>query len=234
MSNSYDAGSQLRELLKGLLKLDSKGLDWGPRVQANKLPELYAPQKIKQFTPTRGGIDNLALSSTDTFLVPGKGTFEVKFSGYFKVAREDPTTNDWATSEVFVNMVDMALIGNSPDIGEIKVSINPEMVSSGQVFAAGGMRAAAKCRIAAGVMFAIPAMGVSLFNKEPILLMNDGIDSVPPVEDPNGVAHIYNLPLYSTDNPDGKPLAYLISLKYTVGNYLTESQVNDIRAKVGR
>src|SRR5690606_8875366 len=71
--------------------------DWGPRVDAGNLPDLYAPQKVLPFTPTPAGIDNLALSSIDTFVVPGVGTFEVNFSGYFRVAREASPADTWAS-----------------------------------------------------------------------------------------------------------------------------------------
>ncbi len=55
--------------------------------------------------------------------------------------------------------------------------------------------------------------------------MNNAIKAIPPVEDPNGEAHIYKLPLFSYEKPDEKPKAYLAKLKYTVGNYITKSQL---------
>src|SRR5438876_1940936 len=53
--------------------------EWGPRVNLKGLKDLYAPQTVKPFTATPGGIDNLALSSTDSFLIPGKGEMKVDF-----------------------------------------------------------------------------------------------------------------------------------------------------------
>jgi hypothetical protein len=50
------------------------------------------------------------------------------------------------------------------------------------------------------------------------------------VEDPNGAAHIYLLPLFRTDDPDGRPMAYLSQLHYTVGNYLEEERAQEIRS----
>jgi len=178
-----------------------------------------------------GGIDNLALSSVDHFSIPGKGDFDVSFDGYFRVARDNPTTNDWATAQVFVNMVDMNLSGSHQDLGRINVRINPDVVSSGQTFGPGAENQAAKCRISAGVIFDFPDQRITVFNKEPILLMNDAIDSIPPVEDPNGAAHIYRLPLYSTADPNGQPVAYLNSLRYTVGSYLTQAQAASLQSR---
>lgn len=233
MSDAYKLGGELRDLLRGLLGggTENAGLPtpWGPRVSLDGLQDLYAPQEIKPFTPTRGGIDNLALSSTDIFVIPGRGEFRVDFSGYFQVARQNPTRDDWASSEVYVNMVDIRLRGMADGIGPISVSINPSVVSAGQVFPSDGPEAAKACRIAAGVNFEMEEMGVTAFNKEPILLMNKGIKSIPPVEDPNGVAHLFLLPLFDQRRPDAAPIAYLSSLRYTVGNYISQEAAEGFR-----
>jgi hypothetical protein len=210
---------------------------WGPQIDTKGLTQLYAPQEVRPFTATPAGIDNLALSSIDTFLMPdaaGKHhRQEVAFDGYFQVARAAPSTHDWATAEFSVNMTDIVLHSKSDvkEIGPMRVRLNQNMVSAGQVFAAGGKQAAAACRIAASVVFEAPQKGMAFFNKEPILLMNGAIKSVPPVEDPNGKAHIYLLPLFDMKQPDGRPVAYLESLVYTVGNYLSREAAEKIRAR---
>jgi len=203
--------------------------NWGRKVALKGLRDLYKPTKIRKFTATEGGIDNLALSSIDNFSVPGMGDFEVKFKGYFRVARSNPTSDKWANAEWSVNMIDMKLEGRSPKIGRMNVRLNTDTVSPGQVFAAGAANAAAKCRIATAVSFEMVDMGITAFNKEPILLMNDAIESVPPVEDPNGEAHIYRVPLFNVKEPNGEPVAYLTRLRYTVGNYITEEQAVKFR-----
>jgi Family of unknown function (DUF6073) len=209
---------------------------WGPEIDIKGLKELYAPQEIKPFTATPAGIDNLALSSIDTFLLPNGGKYEkheVHFEGYFQVARGAPTSREWATAEVYVNMTDLMLHAKAATkgLGPIRVRKNPDLLSAGQVFAAGGATTLASCRIAASVIFEAPERGLSFFNKEPILLMNGGIKSVPPVEDPNGKAHNYLLPLFDTKHPDGAAVAYLESLHYTVGNYLTKDAADAIRRR---
>lgn len=204
---------------------------WGQKVKTTALKDLFAPQSVKAFSVNAPGIDNLALSSTDTFVIPGKGEFKVNFAGFFRVAREKASSKNWSASDVNVNMVEINLAGTSKDLGNMKVRINPEYVSAGQVFASGSARGAAKCRIATSVIFEASDMKLSLFNKEPILLMNNAIKSVPPVEDPNGAAHIYYVPLFDTKKPNGEPVAYLTSLRYTVGNYLTREEVAGFRAR---
>src|ERR1700730_16548485 len=110
MPEMYELGSQFREFLRGLV--DAPELrQWGPRVSLAGLPEHYAPQTVRPQTVPPGGIDNLGLHSTDAFIIPGRGEFTVDFKGYFRVARDNPTTNDWSTSEIFVNIVDLKLRG---------------------------------------------------------------------------------------------------------------------------
>lgn len=230
MSDAYRLGGELRDLLRGFLEGKTTEVSWGPKIKLEGLPDLYAPQRTKRFFPTQGGIDNLALSSTDVFVIPGKGEFKADFSGYFRVARQNPTRDEWAPSEVYVNMIDIRLKGQADGLGPINVSLNPRFVSAGQVFASDGPEAAKACRIAAGVSFEMPELGVTAFNKEPILLMNKGINAIPPVEDPNGVAHLFLLPLYDHRNPDGTPVAYLSSLRYTVGDYITREAADRLRA----
>jgi hypothetical protein len=234
MSDSYELGGQLREFLRGVL--DEKrgsgrvGTEWGPRVNLSGLKELHAPQKVEKFTLRPGGIDNLALHSTDQFTIPGKGEYTVDFSGYFRVARDNPTTNDWTSAEVQVNIVDLRLRGKHKEIGEIDVSLNPDILSTGQIFAAKTPNGPKACRIATGAIFELRQMGVSVFNKEPILLMNEGIKSIPPVNDPSGHALLFMVPLFNRADPNGKPIAYLSSLKYGAEDYITEAQANAFRA----
>jgi hypothetical protein len=196
------------------------------------LQDLYHPQTVRPYTAPPGGIDNLHLSSVDKFLIPGRGEFTVDFRGMMQIARDHPTTRDWASASVFVNLTEMALKGTHPDLGRITVTRNPAVISPGQTFGPGVSSAPAACRIAAGVQFEAPDMGLTLFNREPILLMNDAIDSIPPLEDPNGSAHLYRLPLYDARNPNGKPAAYITSLRYTIGNYVTNAEASAFRAQV--
>jgi hypothetical protein len=197
--------------------------EWGPKVSTRGAKDLFAPHKVRPRTVPPPGIDNLHLSSQDTFELPGRGEVVAEFKGFFRVARAAGTTKDWATAEVHVNMVDIYLEGEADGVGPIIVRANRDRVSPGQTFGA-GQQGVQKCRIAAAVTFEAPELGVTLFNKEPVLLMNDAIDSIPPVEDPNGAAYIYRLPLFDTSKEDGKPFGYLTQLRYTVGNYVTQAE----------
>lgn len=216
-------------------------VEWGPRVDLKGLKENFAPQNVKDFTVPPGGIDNLGLHSTDVFEIPGQGQFEVNFDGYFRVARANPKSFEWGTPMIRVNIIDLRLFGQHDQLGEIGVTLNPDILASGQIFpssmrtpgakAAATDPAAAECRIAVGAVFTVPGMGVALFNKEPILLMNQNLTRIPPVDDPNGHALLFKLPLFNVQDPQGEPMAFLTSLRYGADHYLTRAEVASIRER---
>jgi hypothetical protein len=242
MSDHFQLGTEVRAFLRGLLDVAETGPSaqtpgsrydqWGIKIDAGELEPIYGARTIKPFTATPGGIDNLSMSSTHVFFVPGKGELTIALSGYFQVVRANPTTYDWATADFFVNMTDLRLSGKHEELGPAYVTLNEDFVSAGQVFAAGAADAPAASRIAVAARFRLPELGMELFNKEPILLMNRAIKSVPPLEDPNGSAHIYMLPLFDTARPNDRPVAYLRSLKYKVGNYITWEEANGLRGTI--
>ncbi len=206
---------------------------WGPRVKTTGLKQLYAPQKVEPYTVPPGGIDNLGLHSTDMFTIPGQGEFTVDFSGYFQVARSNATSRDWATAEVRVNIIDLRLFGKDEKLGEIAVTLNPAMLASGQIFATTGPREPKACRIATPAVFELKQLGISVFNKEPILLMNEHVTRIPPVDDPSGHALLFRLPLYNVRDPRGEPVAYLTSLRYGADNYISQAEARRFKRGAG-
>jgi len=232
MSESHEIGTELRDFLRGLLDVTSPARsdsEWGPRVDSADLKERYAPQTVEPFAITPPGIDNLALHSTDVFTVPDRGEFTVDFRGYFRVARAKATTDDWATCEVLVNIVDLKLYGQHVDLGEITARLNPNMLSSGLILPGVTKEGSKRCRIALPAIFELPQLGMTVFNKEPILLMNEHVTSIPPVDDPNGHALLFYLPLYDLSNPNGNAVAFLTSLRYGADNYLTKAEVKELK-----
>lgn len=214
-------------------------VEWGPRVDLTGLRDNFAPQEVKAFTVQPGGIDNLGLHSVDVFEIPGQGSFEVEFDGFFRVARANPSSFTWGEPTIRVNILELQLAGQHPQLGEIHVSLNPDVLASGQIFSRMAASATEKadtaqpvaCRIAVGAVFTVPAIGTSLFNKEPILLMNNNLTKIPPVDDPNGHAMLFKLPLFSVAAPHSEPVAFLTSLRYGADNYLTRDEVRAIRER---
>ena len=204
-------------------------IKYGPKVETEGVPNLYEGQTVTPFTPPPTGIDNLGITSLDTFKVPGIGEFTVEFSGYVRVVRSNPTTDEWASTEVYTNLLEMHMEGESPELGPIHVSLNPDCLSTGMIrtpFDAENEQQPAKaCRMAVGAEFEMPKLGLRLFNKEPVLLTIDDVRSIPPAGNP-GKGQIYHmLPLYDAANPDAEPVAYLTSLSFRMGTYLPEAEL---------
>jgi hypothetical protein len=205
---------------------------FGPEVNLDGLRDLFSPQTVPPFTPPPTGIDNLGISSTDTFHVVGKGDFTVDFKGFVRVARSVPTSDDWTTSEVYTNLIEMRMVGEAPGIGRIIVTLNPEYLSTGQLrtpFSEMHCTQPEKaCRMAVGALFLLPGLGITLFNKEPIELTIDNVRAIPPAGNP-GVGRIYRmLPLFNLDDPDGMPVAYLTALDFAMGTYITEEELEEL------
>jgi len=214
---------------------DGKKLAWGPRVDLTELPNLYAPQTVEPYTPPVPGIDNLGITSTDSFLIPGQGEFTVDFKGYVRVARSKPTTDQWLDSEVYTNLIEMCMRGEVAGIGPIVVTLNPDFLSAGQLRTPPSNMACDQpekaCRMAVGALFELPALGLTLFNKEPIELTIDHVQAIPPAGNP-GEGRIYQiLPLFNVADPDGVPAAYLTGLKFAMGHYITEAQIESVAAR---
>jgi len=208
-------------------------LAWGPRVDLAKLPNLYEGTSVKPYTPPPAGIDNLGITSTDTFLVPGRGEVQVDFNGYVRVARSTPSAPGWNESVVYTNLIELFMRGESADAGTVIVTLNTDYLSTGCLWTPPADMAcnepAKACRMAVNALFEIRRMGLTLFNKEPILLTINDVRAIPPAGNP-GVGRIYEkLPLYNVADPDGVPVADITALKFAMGKYITEDQIRQLR-----
>lgn len=105
---------------------------FGRPVSTAGVPDLYADTPVIRWSPPRPGIDNLGLHSWDTFAIPGLGEFDVEFEGYVRVVRSEPTHDEWASAEVYTNLIEMKMTGQSEALGTITVTLNPECLSAGQ------------------------------------------------------------------------------------------------------
>jgi hypothetical protein len=202
---------------------------FGPRVSTD-VPNLYAGTKVTPWTPPDPGIDNLGISSVDTFAVPGVGEYTVAFKGWVRVVRSEPTAGEWAPAEVYTNLIEMKMTGESEELGTITVTLNPKCLSAGQIRTpfdpyAGEGPSAKACRMAVGCVFSVPKMGLTLYNKEPVILTIDDVRQIPPAGAP-GKGQIYRmLPLYDMAHPEREPVAYLTSLRFQMGGYLNKEEM---------
>ena len=79
------------------------------------------------------------------------------------------------SAEVYTNLIEMRMVGECPELGEITVTLNPDCLSTGQIRTpfdpyAGEGPSAKACRMAVGAIFDMPKLGLKLINKEPIIL----------------------------------------------------------------
>jgi hypothetical protein len=203
---------------------------FGRPVETDGVPNLYAGASVVQWTPPEPGIDNLGINSIDTFAVPGVGEYTVAFDGWVRVVRSPSTSGEWASAEVYTNLIEMKMVGECEELGQITVTLNPNCLSAGQIRTpfdpyAGEGPSAKACRMAVGAIFDMPKLGMKLMNREPIILTIDDVRSIPPAGAP-GKGQIYRmLPLVNVDDPDGEPVAYLTSLRFNMGGYLHQDQM---------
>ncbi|MGX2993289.1 DUF6073 family protein [Streptomyces sp. JNUCC 64] len=199
---------------------------YGRPVTTEGVPNLYEGTAVAPWTPPVPGIDNLGITSVDTFAVPGVGEYTVDFSGYVRVVRSEPTSEEWSTAEVYTNLIEMKMVGECPELGPITVTLNPDCLSAGQIRTpfdpyAGEGPSAKACRMAVGAIFDMPRLGLKLVNKEPIILTIDDVRQIPPSGSP-GKGQIYRmLPLHDSRRLDDSPVAYVTSLRFTMGGYTT-------------
>jgi uncharacterized protein DUF6073 len=205
----------------------------GVPIDFPKLDDLYGPRQVQPFTPPPTGIDNLGITSRDTFLIPSMGEMTVDFSGYVRVARSKPSCDEWNNAEVYTNLIEMRMVGQSDKVGEIIVTLNPEYLSTGQLRTPyedlNKNQPEKACRMAVGAIFRVPSLGKSFFNKAPIELTIDHVRAIPPAGNP-GVGRIYrSLPLYDLQDPHGPVAVYLTALDFVMGVYLTEQELANLR-----
>lgn len=258
MASEFETfGRQLRELVDGFLGNSTTGEArkisptllaepterpmkplanrWGRLVETRGLQELFAgelaPKKHVRGRHPPAGIDNMRLKTVDVFRIPEMGEFTVPFEGYFQVARSEPSTDDWATATVYVNFTDLKLFGTHPELGDVMVDLNPDVVSAGNTFPArevAGQAGKVACRINVAARFHVEKLGQVLFNKTPIQLANDDVQGIPTIGE-GGKANVNSLPVYKMSDPNGELFGYIEELEYTVLNYASRDDTMRFR-----
>jgi hypothetical protein len=245
----FEFGAQVRRFLNGFVAeeleaeatlgrpmvtpaLEPAREAWGRVVDPTGLPKLFrgdgAPKKHVRGQHPPAGIDHMGLKSVDVFRIPGMGEFTVPFEGYFQVVRSEPDTTDWETATVYVNFTELHLFGHDPTLGDITVDLNPSIVSGGNTFpardVAGQGIGKVACRINVAARFHVAELGLTLFNKTPIQLVNDDVKGIPTIGE-GGQGNVNSLPMYRWTDPQGELFGYLEELEYKVQNYATASDV---------
>ena len=212
--------------------------EWARAVDFTGLREIFKDEPSAK-TYQRGvlpkaAIHHVTIKTTDTFSIPEMGEFEVPFEGYSRVVCSEPSTDDWNTAIIYVNYVEHIMFGHHPKLGGIKVQLNPDILSGGNIFPtprrdlSSSSELVMACRVNIAAQFHVEGMNRNLFNKTPIQIASDDLRGVPPLGE-GGDAHVFNLPLYSVDDPSGELVGYIDTMDYHVLDYASRELVTHFR-----
>lgn len=186
-------------------------------------PSPKSVSELRVFRMAAGGLDRLNFGTWDTIEVDGYGEDTVEFRGYYVIERENPTSADWRDASVDIHMRELNVSGVSQKFGRIRASTNPDMGDSGGQVRAGTAYAfhdsPKLCAMYGFMQFELADVGITVFNKEPILLEHK-ITHIPPVGQGGGTREGVDYPLYLKSDPDGPPVATLKRVKTHIGAWL--------------
>jgi hypothetical protein len=194
------------------------------QVTRTLVPSPKSLSELQLFTMPEGGVDRLRFITWDTIEVIGMGEEVIEFQGYYAIERSTPTLAEWQEASIDITMRELSVDGVSPRFGRIHASVNPDIgkTSGGQV-RSGTTYAAADspklCQMNGYMQFELQDMGMTVFNKEPILLEHN-ITHVPPVGQGGGTKERVDIPLYRKDAPESDPVAILHLVKTHIGAWL--------------
>ncbi len=190
-------------------------------------PSPKSLSELHLFTMPQGGLDQLNFVTWDTIEVVGMGEDTVELRGHYVIERADPTSADWQEASVNIRMRELDVQGVSEKFGRIHASVNEDFgkPSGGQVqvgTAYPGLPDSPKlCTMEGHMKFELPDAGLTVFNKEPIVLQHN-ITHIPPIGQGGGTRGRVEVPLYRMDEPDGPPVAILRQVKTHIGAWLSE------------
>lgn len=183
--------------------------------------------ELQLFTMPVGGTDRLNFITWDTIEVTGFGEETIEFHGYYAIERENPTSADWSEASVNIHMRELSVDGVSQKLGRIHASVNDSvgMPSGGQVRPGTTypdvIDSPKLCQMYGYMKFDLIDLGMTVFNKEPIVLEHN-ITHIPPVGQGGGTRPESTFNLYRTDDPDGAPVAVLKRVKTHIGAWLEQ------------
>jgi hypothetical protein len=179
------------------------------------------------FTMPEGGTDRLNFITWDTIDVQGFGEETIEFHGYYAIERANPTSADWQEASVDIRMRELNVDGVSQKFGRVHASVNDAigLPSGGQVRPGTTypdvVDSPKLCQMYGYMKFDLQDLGMTVFNKEAILLEHN-ITHIPPIGQGGGTRPETAIELYRTDDPDGAPVAILRRVKTHIGAWREE------------
>jgi uncharacterized protein DUF6073 len=186
------------------------------------VPSPKSLSELHLFTMPEGGTDRLNFITWDTIAVQGFSEETIEFHGYYAIERENPSSADWQDAYVDIRMRELCVDGVSPQFGKIHASVNDTIgvPSGGQVRPGTTYPDVADspkmCQMYGYMQFDMPELGLTVFNKEAILLEHT-ITHIPPIGQGGGTRPETAINLYRKDDPDGDPVALLKRVKTHIG-----------------
>jgi len=192
---------------------------------------IASPKKLSDlhlFTMPEGGTDRLNFITWDTIEVKNIGEETVEFHGHYAIERSTPTSADWSEASIDIRMRELSVDGVSKNFGRIHASVNDTIgfPSGGQVRTGTTypdvIDSPKLCQMYGYMKFDLQDLGMTVFNKEPILLEHN-ITHVPPIGQGGGTRPDAAYNLYRADDPDGEPVAVLKRVKTHIGAWKEEN-----------
>lgn len=194
------------------------------KAESKFLPNPKSLADLRVLAMPEGGIDTLNFVAWDTIEVIGFGEETIQLKGHYVIDRANPTDSDWSAASVDIRMAEMSVHGVSKTFGPVHASVNHEIgiesrgqVRPGTVYP--DIKDSPKlCEMEGYMKFELPAISLTVFNKERILLQHK-ITHIPPIGQGGGTGEVA-VKLYSTNDPDGPPVAILKQVKTHIGSWI--------------
>ncbi|HWJ90213.1 MAG TPA: DUF6073 family protein [Flavisolibacter sp.] len=145
--------------------------------------------KVEPFKLTPGSTDTMCVRVREKIDIKGVGTDVVDMEGIFTVRRDHPCPVDeaggteWGKSCIKTEFRSLELYGESPVFGTVRVHLDPEHSSNGEVGPGDEGSLAAKCVAHCYPTIELPDLGMKLTtNGQPVKLASKVVQ-IPPVGD---------------------------------------------------
>ncbi len=191
-----------------------------------------ARTRVQPYVLTPGSTDTMAVRVREKIDVHGVGTDVVDMQGTFTVRRDDPCLVGepplarWGQSCVKTEFRSLELFGESPVFGTVRVHLDPDHVSHGEVADSDERSLAASCVAHCYPIVELPELGLRLSTSgEPVDLASKVIQ-IPPVGD---VARSSNSAALVDET--GEVIGELVSSDVEVGEVLASVPLGTTQAR---
>lgn len=145
-------------------------------------------QRIQPYTVTPGSIDTMAVTVREKIDIHGVGTDVVVMEGVFTVRRDHPCAvgghePQWGESCVTTEFRSLELAGNSPLFGTVRVHLDPDYASHGQVVPGEEGSLAANCVAHCYPVIELPELNMRLTTNGTPIDLASKVVQIPPVAD---------------------------------------------------